>query len=66
MPERAKREAEERPKDFEKGMNKLTRITSRVKLALKNSTEVIQLAGTNTFLTLPVEINIELPGTDFM
>lgn len=36
IPEREKREVEERMKDFEKGMNKLTRMTSRVKLTLKN------------------------------
>lgn len=36
IPEREKREVEERMKDFEEGMNKLTRMTSRVKLTLKN------------------------------
>lgn len=37
MPERAKRETEEGMKDFEEGMNKLTGINSKVKLALKNT-----------------------------
>lgn len=64
---RAKREAEERRKDFEKGINKLIGITFKSEAGFEeHPLKVFNLLEGMHYSNTHVEINIELPWVAFM